>query len=166
MMIKSKKTVASLALIIFTTSCASFKPPARPAYTGADVINTATTSQLVGAWMVRSLNPFPNEEPQETTIEYKQDGTVIGTVIPQGESVAVLGDIQFELQGDWILEGDQITHSDIQMSTNSDNPMAAILSKAINGSKGIAGEGNIYELSANRMVIVGTDGSAMEYQRQ
>ena len=163
---KSMKTGASLAIIVFITSCASFKPPVRPAYTGADTVNTATASQLVGAWMVRSMNPFPDEEPQETTIEYKQDGTVISTVTPQGESIAVLGDIQFELKGDWILEDDQLIHSDLQMSANTDNPMAAILSKAINSSKGIAGKGNIYELSANRMVIVGSDGSAMEYQRQ
>lgn len=163
---KSMKTGASLAICIFATSCVSLKPPARPAYTGADTVNTATASQLLGAWAVRSLNPFPNEEPQETTIEYKEGGTVIGTLIPQGESVAVLGDIQFELTGNWILEGDQVIHSDIQMNANSENPMAAILSNAINNSEGIAGEGNIYELSANRMVIVGTDGSAMEYRRQ
>ena len=160
------KTGANLAIFVFITSCASLKTPVRPAYTGADTVNTATESQLLGAWVVRSMNPLPNEEPQETTIEYKQDGTVTGTVVPQGESVAVLGDMSFEIAGDWVLEGDQVIHSDIEMSPSTDNPMAAILSNVINNSKGIAGEGNIYELSANRMVIVGTDGSAMEYNRQ
>lgn len=163
---KSVKTGASLAILIFATGCASLKPPVRPAYTGADTVNTATASQLVGAWAVHSMNPFPNEEPQETTIEYKPDGTVVGTVVPQGESAAVLGNMRFELTGGWVLEGDQVIHSDIKMSASSDNAMGAVLSNMINNTKGIAGEGNIYELSANRMVIVGSDGSAMEYNRQ
>jgi hypothetical protein len=157
---------AGLAGLMLLSSCASLAPPARPDYTGADSVDAANTSQIVGAWTVRSLNPYPNEEPQSTTIEYRQDGTVLGTIEPQGDSAAVLGNMRFELTGNWSLEADQIRHSDIEMSSSSDNAMGSMVSKMINGKKGIAGEGNIYELSANRMVIMGSDGTAMEYVRQ
>jgi len=156
----------SLAVLFLATSCASLKPPVRPDYTGADSVDAANVSQLVGAWSVSSLNPYPEEQPQQTIIEYKQDGTVTGMIEPQGESSEVLGNMRFELTGDWTLIGDQVKHSNIEMNTSSDNAMGAMVSKLINNSKGIAGEGNIYEISANRMVIVGTDGSAMEYIRR
>lgn len=74
--------------------------------------------------------------------------------------------MRFELTGNWSLEADQIRHGDIEMSSSSDDTMGSMVSKMINGKKGIAGEGNIYELSANRMVIMGSDGRAMEYVRQ
>ncbi len=157
---------ASLAALMLLTSCTSLTPPARPDYTGADSIDTADALQIIGAWTVKSLNPYPNEEPQGTTIEYRQDGTVLGTIEPQGESAAVLGNMRFELTGKWSLDGDQIRHSNVEMNSTSNNAMGSMVSKLINGQKGIAGEGNIYELSVNRMVIMGSDGTAMEYVRQ
>lgn len=160
------KATACVTGLMVLTSCASLTPPSRPDYAGADKVNSADVSQLIGAWTVKSLNPYPNEEPQRTTIEYKKDGVVLGSVEPQGESAAVLGNMRFELTGDWSLEGDQVRHSNIEMNSSSDNVMGSMVSKLINSQKGIAGEGNIYELSANRMVIMGSDGSAMEYVRQ
>lgn len=157
---------SSLAGAMLLTSCASLTPPVRPDYAGTDSVDAAKASQIIGAWTVSSLNPYPNEEPQGTIIEYRQDGTVLGTIEPQGERTAVLGDMRFELTGEWSLEGDQIRHSNIEMNSTSDNAMGSIVSKLINSKKGIAGEGNIYELSVNRMVIMGSDGSAMEYIRR
>lgn len=157
---------ASLAGVMLLSSCASLTPPTRPNYTGADSVDAANASQIIGAWTVSSLNPYPNEEPQGTIIEYRQDGGLIGTIDPQGEGTAVLGNMRFELTGVWSLEGDQIRHSNIEMNSTSDNAMGSMVSKLINSKKGIAGEGNIYELSANRMVVMGSDGAAMEYIRR
>lgn len=148
------------------SACASLTPLERPGYTGADTIDTAQATQLIGSWVVTDLNPLPNSEPQSTTIEYRDDGTVLGTLTPQGESADALGNIQFELTGEWVLNGDTVVHQNITMSSTSDSAMGDLLSRMVNNQKGIAGQANIYELSNDRIVMVGTDGAAMEYIRQ
>lgn len=163
---KALTLFASASCLIVLSSCASLKPPERPGYTGADTVSSAQPAQITGVWRVQSLNPYPQEEPQSTTIEYREDGTVIGILEPQGESSDVLGNMRFELTGNWVLTDDVISHSDIEINSTSDNAMGAMVSKVMNGSKAIAGKGNIYELSENRMVVVGNDGAAMEYIRQ
>ena len=152
---------------VVVTSCASLTPPVRPDYNGRDSVDNANPGQLIGKWVVTDLNPYPDAQPQSTIIEYLADGTVVGLIEPQGDSASALGNMKFQMSGNWQLNGDMMSHSNIEMSSSSDNQMGALISKLVNNSsKGIAGEANIYELSANRIVMVGTDGSAMEYVRQ
>lgn len=165
-MTKTITLCASVTCLALLSSCASIKPPERPDYAGADTVSTANPGQIAGVWRVKSLNPYPQEEPQSTTIEYRDDGTVIGILEPQGDSSDALGNLRFELTGSWTLAEDVISHTDIEINSTSDNAMGAMVSKIMSGSKAIAGKGNIYELSDNRMVVVGDDGAAMEYIRQ
>ncbi|NND92085.1 MAG: hypothetical protein HKN42_14595 [Granulosicoccus sp.] len=165
-MISKTAAVVSLTIAASLAGCASMTPPVRPAYTGTDTVNSASKSQLVGIWTVTDLNPYPESGPQSTTIEYREDGTVHGMIIPQGESAEVMGNMRFELDGQWTLTGDTVSHQDIQMNSAGDNPMASLIGKMVNSRPGISGQANIYELSANRMVMVGSDGAAMEYVRQ
>lgn len=164
------KTVAIriglLATALTLAGCASLAPPKRPAYTGADSVTSASASQLVGTWRVSDLNPYPDAEPQDTTIEYLSDGSVRGTVIPRGESMAMLGETTFEFTGRYQVNGDTVVHQDVEMSADSDNPMVGMIANMINSRQGISGQANIYELSSNRIVMVGEDGGAMEYLRQ
>lgn len=155
-----------LAAVIAVSGCASLTPPERPAYSGADTVSSVEASQLVGSWRVNELNPIPNSEPQQTTIEYLSDGTVRGTVVPQGESAAAMGETTFELTGNWQVEGDTVVHENMEMTANSDNPVVTMMARMINSRQGISGQANIYELTADRMVMVGEEGSAMEYLRQ
>lgn len=152
---------------VIASGCASLTPPERPAYTGSDLITSADAEQFIGTWVVNDLNPYPNAEPQSTIIEYLADGTVTALVEPMGESADALGNMKFNMSGNWQLNGDQMSHSNIEISTSADNQMGALISKLVNNStKGIAGEANVYELTANRIVMVGSDGAAMEYLRQ
>ncbi len=157
-----------LATAIALTSCASLTPPVRPVYTGADSVSTATRSQLTGVWTVNNLNPYPDAEPQRTTIEYTADGSVLGQIIPEGESARALGNMTFEMTGNWRLDGDVITHENMEMNviTEGDNKLMNVFANLFSKKNGLSGQANIYELSANRMVIVGSDGGAMEYVRQ
>lgn len=155
-----------LATALVVSGCASLTPPVRPDYNGADAVSNAEASQLIGIWQVTELNPYPGSDPQDTTIEYKADGTVRGEVIPGGETAAVLGDTRFEFLGTWTLTGDTVTHKDMQMNTTGGNAMASMMSKMINSRQNIAGSANIFELSGNRIVMVGDDGNAMQYVRQ
>ena len=164
-----KHGLAVTAIILPATilsACASLTPPARPGYSGADTINIAQATQLVGTWAVNDLNPYPNTEPQSTTIEYRDDGTVVGTLIPQGESSDALGNLQFELTGEWTLEGDTVIHQNVTMNSTSDSALGGLIGRVVNNQRGISGQANIYELSTNRIVMVGNDGTAMEYIRQ
>lgn len=161
-------TTVLLSAAMALTSCASLTPPVRPAYTGADSVSTASSSQLVGVWTVNNLNPYPDAEPQRTTIEYKADGSVLGQVIPEGESAKALGNMTFEMTGNWRLDGDMMTHENMEMNviTEDDNKMLNVLGNLFSKKNGLSGQANIYELSANRIVMVGSDGGAMEYVRQ
>lgn len=164
---KGLTLITLVACSVLITSCASLTPPVRPDYTGSDSVESADPAQFVGKWVVTSLNPYPNEEPQNTVIEYLADGTVVGFIEPKGEGADVLGNMKFQMSGNWQVNGDLISHSNIEMSSTADSQMGALISKIVNNSsKGIAGKANVYELSANRIVMVGTDGAAMEYVRQ
>jgi len=167
-MIRAFSTTVLLAIVMALTSCAALSPSERPAYTGADSVSTAKTSQLVGVWKVTNLNPYPESEPQRTTIEYRADGSVLGTIVPEGESASAMGNMRFEMTGNWRLDGDMITHENMEMNviTDDDNKMMNVLGKMFGKKNGLSGQANIYELSANRIVMVGADGGAMEYVRQ
>ncbi len=158
--------IALVGATIILASCASLTPPTRPDYTGSDDVQSAQTQQLVGKWAVSELNPLPQTEPQTTLIEYRSDGTVTGLITPSGEGLEALGNLQFELSGNWTLEADVVTHQNITMSSTRDDTLGSMISNMVNNQKGIAGQANIYELSADRIVMVGSDGAAMEYVRQ
>jgi hypothetical protein len=164
---KGLTLTALIASTIIVTSCASLTPPVRPDYTGSDSVDIADPAQFIGKWVVRDLNPYPDAPHQNTIIEYLADGTVVGLIESQGDSADALGNMKFQMSGNWQLIGDLIKHSNIEMSGSADNQMGALISKLVNNSsKGIAGQANVYEISANRIVMVGTDGAAMEYIRQ
>lgn len=146
--------------------CASFSTPERPAYSGTDNVNSAQANQLIGTWRVVELNPIANSKQQPTVIEYRADGSVIGTIKLEGEEFAAVGPLEFELTGQWMLDADTVTHADITMKSKSDSEIGSLLSSVINDQKGISGQANIYELSNDRIVMLGSDGAAMEYIRQ
>lgn len=156
------------ASVLLLAGCASFQQPERPAYTGADTVSSATSSQLIGLWSVSELNPYPQAEPQGRMIEYRTDGTVTGQITPEGESARTLGGMTFKVSGLWHLDQDTITHEGIEVEVDSDgsNAMANLIGKALSQKTTISGTANIHELSANRIVMVGSDGVAMEYVRQ
>lgn len=163
----SKRTLSALlAAILATSGCASLKPPVRPDYSGSDTVTQAQPAQLVGVWSVTDLNPYPGSDPQLTLIEYRTDGSVVGTVTPQGEGADALGNMQFKLAGQWMLSEDVVTHQNMTMTSTSDSAIGDYVSKLINKQKGISGQANIHELSPARIVMVGSDGAAMEYLRQ
>lgn len=149
------------------TSCASLTPPVRPDYNGRDLVDQASPAQFVGKWAVNDLNPYPDAPPQNTVMEYLADGTVIGLIEPQGDSADALGNMKLKMSANWQIDGDLMSHSNIEISSSSNSQIVSLIGNLVNkSSKGIAGKANIYELSANRIVMVSTDGTAIEYIRQ
>lgn len=162
----------SLLLAFISTGCTSLSTPTRPVYEGDDSVSRAVASQFVGIWRVTDLNPLPNAVPQETIIEYRVNGTVVGQVNTHAANNAANNaandaqNLTYRLTGNWSLSGDTIVHSSIRMISDSNDKTSQLLSAIINSSsQQLGGQANVYELTENRLVMVGTDGAAMEYVR-
>ena len=167
----TKKTGRSGALLgvalLALGGCAAFSPPERPAWDGPDLVGDVDPGRLVGVWRVTPLNPYPDQGSQDTVIEYRADGTVVGRIDPgDDESMAAFGDAEFDLSGRWSVVDGSVVHEDMTMESTSDNPLGKMVSGMINGSRrDFGGRADIRELDADRMVMLGTDGAAMRYDR-
>ena len=116
--VKQSGLLALSAASLVLASCASLTPPVRPACAGADMVDTAQASQLVGNWTVTNLNPYPDSGTQAITIRYLADGTLQGEIMHQGEAAAALGNMQFMLTGEWQLYADTLTHRNAELNTS------------------------------------------------
>jgi len=124
---------------------------------------------LIGLWRVTPLNPYPDQGEQETVIEYRADGTVLGQVEPRdAEATAVFGDTRFEMSGRWSVVDGRVVHEGIEVEARSEsgNPVARMMSEMMNGvTRDIDGAADIRELDDDRIVMLGTDGAAVRYDR-
>ena len=158
--------LATLGLIV--SSCATQHTPLRANYSGPDNISLANANCLVGTWRAKEINPIENRRPQGSIIKYHSDGTV--TAIPGsakiGQATQQPDDLKLLITGNWTLQNDLIIHSNISMQSLSNDEASLLLSELINhAGHELGGTANIYELSANRMVTVGSDGVAVEHIR-
>ncbi len=156
---------ATLA-VLFLSGCSAFQPPTRPSYQGIDNVSVATSEQVVGTWRVTELNPFPQTTPQTTTIEYKANGTVIGFVKPFEGDSELPADFTLTLTGDWTLDGDVVVHNNMIMTGPDDSDFSQLVAETLNDQPKIESRANILEMEPDRMIMIGRDGTAMEYRRQ
>jgi hypothetical protein len=164
----STQSIVALLLSVFLlllTACASVLTTSREPYHGVDKISSVEAASLVGRWKVNELNPRTDAPPQQTVIEYFADGTVQGLISLNGADLP--GSNDFRLSGNWTLQGDTVSHTDITMKSLDDSAFGAMLSDMINNSEqDLGGVANIQELSETRMVFLGSDGATMEYIRE
>ena len=159
---------AALLALAVASGCATFAPePERPAYGGTDQVGDVAADSLVGTWRVTALNPFPDQPPQETIIEYRADGSVTGQVDMDERSMAMMGEnARLEITGLWSIEGGVVNHSDMDVEIVDGNALARMAGGIVSGAMGdIASRADVYELTAERIVMVGEDGAAMRYDR-
>ena len=169
--IRTARTVAPVAALgtaLAVGGCASLTPPERPAWEGSDQVGEVDPASLIGTWEVTPLNPLPDQPEQQTVIEYRDDGTVLARVDPGEESRALLGeDARFEMTADWSLTDGIVRHENVEMEVVSDSALARLMSAMVNGVKrDLGGTADIQELDADRIVMLGEDGAAMEYLRR
>lgn len=164
---KTRVFALMCTVMLMSVGCASIEPLDRTPYQGADLISTARASQVVGIWQVKALNPAANAQAQQTTIEYRSDGTVAATVLMSNEEENDPGTGSFRIEGNWSLQGDILTHTNITMTSLESGTVGTLLSGMINSStQNLGDQANIQELSDERMVLLGSDGAAMVYTRQ
>lgn len=159
-------TSFALASLITVTGCVSITPPSRPEYTGTDNIDQVQASQLIGRWSATELNPLPNTNPQTTFIDYNSDGTVSGIVPSSTDAPASIDNLELRLSGNWALQADVVEHRNIVIHSTDDSELGLLLNQVLQSQASISSRANIYEVSAERIVMVGEDGKAVEYLRQ
>lgn len=163
---KGTTFLLTTAACVVLAGCVSFATPERPAYTGVDQVEAVDSKQLVGIWRVTELNPMPEGGSQITVIEYKSDGTVTGQIEPSKET-ASLGIGQLSMNGQWSVSNGLVSHTEITAQSDSESQFGGLVASMINRSaRNMGGEANIFEISPNRIVMVGTDGAAMQYDRR
>jgi len=156
-----------IAITFALTACASSSGPAVPRYTGTDQINDVSADAFIGEWDLTILNPRDGQETNPTTVTYSADGAFTGTIFPTGQSASVLGDDSLNMTGTWSTTNGLLRHENVEMSSSGDNELASFMASMMNGlSRDVGGTANIYELSANYMVLVGEDGVATRYDRR
>ena len=156
--------IASTLLI--TTACTIPGPPQRDTYTGLDSVGDVDAQQIIGVWDVSPLNPLEGQPQQRTRIRYKQGGKVIGKLHWPDESKASIGDMTFGLNGNWHVDGEYIVHTDVRMRELSGSEFGDVISSMVNNSqRNLASRANVHKLTAELMLMVGTDGVAMRYER-
>jgi hypothetical protein len=152
--------------IILSSSCASMSQPKRSAYAGPDNIGAIKPEMLIGNWRHRQLNPIQGEDTQEVTSTYKANGTAVMNVKPKVAADNPMENIAMEMTGTWSIEGENIIMRLESMRETSGNKIASFMTGILgNMKKKLSGTANIYEASANRIVLVSTDGQAQELTR-
>jgi len=150
------KLLLSAILATSLASCASFKPEPRPAYTGADQVGAVDANMLIGTWQIKNLNPLPSEPSINAQITFNSDGSTSGySKMDDGDSENPFGRMEMEMQGNWSVNGDSVNQTITSLEEVTGNPAAKFgIAIAQGFSKGKTQAGNVYEASADRLVIV------------
>lgn len=148
------KIFLSILLCTVLTAC-SMSQPVRAPYTAPDQVQAISQSMIVGKWAVKILNPIEGEPADGGVVEYKSDGTVFA----QNSNDASGLDMEIEMDGTWSIEGDMIRGTMESIRETSGNPAAKLMIPLLNALKKTStGTANIIEASANRVVLVATEG--------
>lgn len=141
----------------------STTPPPRPDYNGADSVAGVSEQMLVGQWQGRVLNPIKGESTEPFQVAYNENGSV---VLNSKDNQSGLG-LEFEVIGTWSIDGETVSVNMESITETSGNQLGALITRFASAMKDNAtGTMNIYEASADRLVIVSNDGQAQELVRR
>ena len=160
----NKKIISLLCVIAFIGGCASSKPSKRPDYTGEDSITAVNPSMILGEWNTRILNPIEGEETASNAIvKYLEDGSV---VVDSEVDTGGMGVLLMEVSGTWEIKGESIEQVATDVREKSGSALGAVV-KLFSGRmlKNANTTLNIFEASADRLVIVSDHGQAQELIR-
>ncbi len=152
----------SLALTSIITGCASSGPAeSAPPYTGKDQVGAVSKQMFIGKWSGRVLNPVRGQTTNNFTATFSQDGKTVYTV--DGQSGM---NLKFQMFGTWTVQGDNIATQLESVREMSGNPLGGMMARMMSGMREqMSGSANVYEATANRLVIVSDHGQAQELTR-
>ena len=143
-----------LCLLITVASGCATSPPKRTPYGGVDNVDTVDAAGLIGTWNMRVLNPVEGEESAMASITLNPDGTTSGTsrVNAAGQEMTI------EMTGTWSVDGEYLVTTLQSTEETSGNALAQLAQGLMSAmAKNRTSRGDVFELSANRIVIVDID---------
>ncbi|MGH1357328.1 MAG: hypothetical protein ACRBC3_01055 [Burkholderiaceae bacterium] len=157
------KVTAAAALAIVIAGCASSgSSQSIPPYTGKDQVGAVSKDMIIGNWSGRVLNPVQGQPTNNFTATFSQDGKTVYNV-DNGQSGM---NLKFQMIGTWTVEGDLITTQLDSINEVSGNALGGLMAKMMSSMRDrMSGSANVYEASANRLVLVGKEGQAQEFTR-
>ena len=131
--------------------------PKRPPLTVADEVQRIDSSNIVGTWTCRELNPYPEVPQQVSTITYAKDGSFTGRAQYDAQA-SPFGGMTVESIGKWTVEDDRIVTGDVKTSAGSPdaftNVMAGIATSFVNSAYGQEqGSGDVLKLTRTELVF-------------
>ncbi|MEM7256050.1 MAG: glycoside hydrolase family 43 C-terminal domain-containing protein [Pseudomonadota bacterium] len=143
-----------LSLALFTLGGCAISPPERSPYGGTDNVDTVSADSLVGTWNISVLNPIEGEENTSATITLNADGTTTGT----SRGVAGGQEMVIEMNGTWSVDGEYLVTTMESTAETSGSAIAKLAQELVsNMMKNRKARGDVFELSANRVVIVDSE---------
>jgi hypothetical protein len=122
-----------------------------------DEVQRVDSSKVVGIWMCRELNPYPEVPRQVSTVTYAADGTFTGKA-QYDATAAPFGGMTVETTGRWMVQDDKILTSDVKTSASSQdaftNIMAGLASSFANTTSAqMQGSGEVLKLTQTELVF-------------
>lgn len=143
-----------IVLALFTLGGCAISPPERSPYGGTDNVDTINANSLVGTWNISVLNPIEGEENTNATITLNADGSSSG--ISRG--MAGGQELVIEMKGSWSVDGEYLVTTMESTAETTGNAIAKLaqelVSTMVNNRQS---RGDVFELAANRVVIVDTE---------
>lgn len=161
------KTAPGLLLLcacLSLAACSSLMP-GPPAYTGADTVDAVPAQAFVGTWRLVALNPVDDEEIPERTLTYEADGTFSGMIMPTDDMKSMTGEEPIRMSGTWRVEAGELVHDTSELDIPGDDLISRMSAKVMRSRPPVVSRGNVYERSADRIVIVTEDGYANAFER-
>ncbi len=152
-----------LLALALTTGCATMTPPEREPWAGTDDVGMIDESMITGRWALTVLNPLVGQETQTTRLIYSADGTLRGTLTTRNVG-GMVENLSFALAGQWQTDGEWLTHSNVSLASRDGSPAGVAMSQMFS-RQAAAGKADVFEASANRLLMVGDDGQAIRYDR-
>ncbi len=153
--------------LLMLSSCATTPASSVPVYEGVDRVTVVKPEHIVGDWNLMVLNPREGQHNGHTRVSYTAEGRFTATLPGDADTSSPLSDITLYLQGDWIAADGQLITRNVQVSSDSQEEIAMMLTTLMNEkSEELASVANVYEQSANHLVLVSDDGIATRYERQ
>ena len=153
----------SASIGVLASGC-SLTPPPRTPYAGADTVGEINSDMLLGSWNVRVLNPLEGEENNQSDMRFNSDGTMVMNSSINNEGMP----FAMRMTGRWSVAADLVTMAVESVEETSGSPMAGFLAPMLDSYKDrMVGSANVYEASANRIVLVTGEGDmAQELTRK
>lgn len=156
--------ILTAALLVLTLASCGTKSIKRSAYTGSDQVGAIDIGMLVGTWDVKVLNPRESDPPMDAQITVSPDGSISGYSAADFTNVNQLGRVVYDVTGSWSVNGDTINQTLSTVEQKSGSPLAKFgVSLNLGLLAGQTTATNVYEASANHLIIVNEKAGVARY---